>query len=406
MKEKQELYAKILLENCIKIDKNQPLFITCPMEAIEFVRMVARKAYELGVTDIYFNLHDPIIKHDQLKYLDNEYLKPSPLWNKEIYNEYTKKGAAFLTLVSETPGLMSDIDPKKINEMSVYAFNTSKLYDEYRDKNDLTWCIAAVPTEEWAYKIFKEKNSIDKLWNKIFDICLINESNPSKEINKLMNDLEKRANKLNNYEFKYLKYTNSLGTNLTIELPKNHLWCSGESTLNNGKKVIVNFPTLEVFTSPVAKGTNGIVYNSKPLVYSGVLIDEFYIEFKDGKVINAHAKKGNDMLQQMITSTKNMDMLGEVALVPYDSKISNTNLLFYETLFDENASCHLALGASFQECLQNTENLNNKQEESQGLNKCDNHVDFMIGTKDLNIIGITSMQEEIQIFKDGNFYHI
>ena len=183
----------------------------------------------------------------------------------------------------------------------------------------------------------------------------------------------------------------------------NHIWATGYSVLTNNKKVLVNFPTEEVFTSPNRNLINGVVYSSKPLCYQDNIIENFSLTFKDGKVTEIKAEKGLDILRELINSTPNMDYLGEVALVEYDSKINNTGLIFYETLFDENASCHLALGTSFPECIKNGFNMSNKELEEQGLNYSLNHVDFMVGTKDLDIIGITYDDKEYEVFKDGKF---
>lgn len=403
MKKQMEKYATVLLKTCLKIEKGQPLFISANIERLDFVRIVAEVAYKLGVKDIYYDLSDPHLKHIALQNLDIEDLKKMTFWNKEKWNEYAKKGAAFLMLASETPGLMKDIDCNVINELTLYSFKTRKDFDDLRKKSMVPWCIAAVPTEIWAKKIFpKEQDPVKKLWKTIFKICGINEEPENIWKNKI-NSLSNRAKKLNECNFKKLKYQNELGTDLEIELPKNHIWASGQETLANGKKILANFPTEEVFTSPKYDSVNGIVYSSKPLCYQDSIIEDFNITFENGKVIKCKAKKGEKILQQMISSFKNFDYLGEVALVEYDSAISQSNLIFYETLYDENAACHLALGSSFPECIKNGTKMSKKELQSAGLNNCENHVDFMIGTKDLKIIGTTYDDKEITIFENGNF---
>ena len=404
MKEKMIKYANVLLKTCLKVEKDQPLLINANVERIDFVRILAQEAYKLGVKDIYYDFVDPYLKHDGLKNLDIEDLKKSSIWNKDIWNEYAKKNAAFLMLTSETPGLMKDLDPKKVNEMTVYAFNTRKVFDDMRDKSQLAWCIAAVPTEAWAKKIFpKVKNPVNKLWNKIFEICQIDKENPEQIWDEIIKQLTKTTEKLNKHSFQYLKYTNSRGTDFTIELPDKHIWASAGELINNKKRVLVNFPTLEIFTSPNKDSATGIVYSSKPLSYQGVIIDDFSIQFENGVAVSCKAKKGQNALKEMINSCENSNRLGEVALVEYSSPISESKIVFYETLYDENASCHLALGDSFPECIENGVNLSREELTERGLNKCVNHVDFMIGTEDLNISGITPDGKEVQIFKNGNF---
>ena len=233
-------------------------------------------------------------------------------------------------------------------------------------------------------------------------MCLLNQDYNSVWNNKFKK-MKERAQKLKDYQFKTLRYLSSNGTDFSIDLPEHHLWATGYERLANGKEVLVNFPTEEIFTSPNKDSANGIVYSSKPLSYQNVLIDDFYIEFKDGKVTGFGAEKGEDTLKSMINVCENSNMLGEVALVPNDSPISNTNIVYLETLFDENAACHLALGDSFPECIEDGPNKTKDELLSLGLNKCESHVDFMIGNKDLNIKGITNDNEEIDIFVDGNF---
>lgn len=395
-------YARVLLESCLKVEENQPLFVSFNVERLDFVRLVSEEAYKLGIKDIYFDMSDPYLKHSALKSLEVEDLKKLTFWNKEMWNVYAKKHAAFLMLASETPGLMKDIEPKKITEMTRYAYETRKEFESYRDKSELAWCIAAVPTKAWADVIFKDKdNSVELLWNKIFEICSITEEDPVKIWNDKLDLLKKRADKLNEKNFKTLIYKSSK-TDFKIDLPENHRWGSGCEKLVNGKEVLVNFPTEEVFTSPDCKSAEGIVYSSKPLEYQGVILDNFSIEFKDGVVTNFSAEQGEETLKEMINICENSNMLGEVALVPYDSPISNTNMVFLETLYDENAACHLALGDSFPECI-NEKGTKKELFEKYNMNNSDSHVDFMIGTKDLNIKGITHDNKEIDIFINGNF---
>lgn len=404
MEELMRKYAEVILNTCLKVKKNQPLFISYNIARRDFVRILANEAYKIGVKDIYFDGVDPYLKHDELLNLEEKELKESLFWNRSIWNEYAKKGAAFAMLSSETPGLMKDIDSDKLAAMSIFSLESRREFDDLRAKSEVPWCIACVPTLEWAKEIFPDSKDPERdLWYKIFDICGIDNNDPEKLWDKKIESLTNRCKKLNSYQFKTLRYQNSLGTDFTIDLPKNHLWCSGRETLANKTEVLVNFPTEEVFTSPDCKSASGVVYSSKPLCYQDNIIDDFSIEFKNGVVTNCHAKKGEKILKSILSSCKNIDRLGEVALVEYDSAISKSNIIFYETLYDENASCHLALGDSFPECIKDGTKMERKELTSAGLNDCTNHIDFMIGTKDLSIIGITDKDEEITIFENGNF---
>lgn len=244
---------------------------------------------------------------------------------------------------------------------------------------------------------------MDKLWDTFFDICLVNEEDTIDKWDEKIKVSDRICNKLNNLQLTELHYTNNLGTDLTIKLPSNHIWEGTKSTLPNGSEILVNIPSEEVFTSPLKTGTNGIVYSSKPLIYNGKKIDDFYIKFKNGKVIDFKAKEGEEILKSIIYADETSNMLGEVALVNYNSPISKSNIIFYETLYDENASCHLALGSGFKSCIKDGLKMTKAELEETGVNESIIHIDFMIGTSDLNIEGKTRNNEKIKIFEDGNF---
>ena len=397
-------YAEVILKFCLNVEKDNPLFISYDIEIRDFVRILVGLAYDMGIRDIYLEGIDSNLKHDAIKYLSVEECKKTPYWNREAWNVYAKKNAAFLILASEQPGLMSDIDPKKIKELVSYSQSTRKDFDDKRDKSELLWTIAAVPTKLWASKIFPNSETpLDDLWKKIFDICLINNDNPVKLWETKLSRLTKTKDKLNEYRFKNLEYSNSKGTDFKISLPDKHIWLSGTEKITNGRVYLPNFPTEEIFTSPDYNTAEGILYSSKPLNYQGKIIENFNITFEKGKAVKYSADKGEDALKEMISNCKNSEYLGEVALVEYDSSISKTNLIFYETLFDENASCHVALGDSFPECYEEGPNISKEELFNLGLNDCKSHTDFMIGTEDLEIVGITGDDKKVKIFEKGNF---
>ena len=394
----QEKYADLLLNGCLNIDKNQPLLISSPIEVYDFVRLIVRKAYKMGIKDIYIDYSDEVIKKLQLKNLKEEELEQSSFWNKKIFDEYARKDAAFLMLCTYEE--RNDIDSKKLDLVAKVSRLSSPLFKEKQLNNEIVWCIAAVATKSWADKMFVgESNNLEKLWETIYKMCLINEDDPIKAWNKKTEVTEKRAKFMNEKQYQCLYFKNRLGTDLMIELPKNHIWAGG-GTLVNDKKVIENMPTEEIFTAPYKFGVNGVVYNSKPLVYNGVLIDDFMIRFEKGKVVDFKAKKGHGALKSIIEFDENSNKLGEIALVDYDSPISNSNLIFCETLYDENASCHMALGSAYLECIDNNQT---KEEIFEQINQSNNHVDFMFGTSDLEVIGITVDGKNEIVMKNGNF---
>jgi aminopeptidase len=403
MEEKLYKYAHLLLTKGVCINEYQPLVINAPIDAIKFVRILTKVACEMNIKDIYYDWTDEELKHTQLKYFNEEEIKESRFWNKSVHDEYAKKDAAFLHLTFAGSDLMGDIESKKLKIASSQSLLTRKLYREKQSNNEIDWCIAAVATKEWGDLLFGNiKDSEEKLWELIFDICLVNTDNPEEAWTKKMEENHSICEKLTNLNIKELHYESSNGTNLTVELPKNAIWCGG-SSLIKGREPIVNMPTEEVFTTPNKYKTNGVVYTSLPLVHSGITIKDIMLEFKDGKIINFDASTGKEELKNIIDLDEESSMLGEVALVDKNSKIAKTNVLFYETLYDENASCHIAVGRGFKECIKDAHNMTEKELEEIGYNNSKNHVDMMVGTKDLNITAITYDNKEIQIFKDGSF---
>lgn len=395
MNKKIEEYAELLLK-CVKLEDKKYLFVEIPCYLEEFIEILKEKTKKYNLIEAHFEIIDPYKKHELLVTLDQENIYKHPMFDKSIFNKYAKLDAAFLFIQSMIPGLMDDVDSNILKNTFLHMRKTQKYFRDLYEADKLNWCIAAVPNELWASNGLKMTN--EELWNKIFDICLVNGDFTSydKWVEKI-NNMMKIADNLNNYNFEYLKYTNSLGTDLSVYLPKGHMWKTGFGS--HGE--ICNLPTEEIFTSPDYKKTEGIVYSSKPLYYNNVLIDNFSLTFKNGKVVEYHAEKGEDLLKTIIETDENSCYLGECALVSYDSPINNTGIIFNETLFDENASCHLALGRGFIECISN-EDLSDEELKNRGVNVSNTHVDFMIGTNDLKIVGITDEKEEIAIMKNGN----
>lgn len=403
MLEKYYKYANLLLKKGLCIYPNQPLVINAPVEAFEFVRVLTEVASKLGVRDIYYDWTDEKLKHTQLAYFNEFDISNSKFWDKSIHDEYAKKDAAFLFLTTSGSDIMKDIESSKLKFASSNSLNTRKLYREKQANNEIDWCIAAVATREWGNLVFPNlDNSYEKLWDVIFDICLVNTEFPLNEWDEKMRINNDMCKKLTNLNVKKLHYRSSNGTDLVVAFSKNAIWCGGASYIK-GRQLVVNMPTEEVFTTPDKFSTNGVIYSSLPLVHSGITIKDIRLEFKDGKVVSYDASVGVDELRNIIELDEESSMLGEIALVDINSKIAKTDILFYETLYDENASCHIALGSGFKECLTDSENMNEEELENIGYNKSRNHVDIMVGTNDLNITAVTYDDREILIFKDGSF---
>jgi len=401
-----EKYALLLVKTGINIQKNQTLVINSPIECAPFTRIVSKIAYEEGARDVVINWRDEL--SSKIRYLNapEEVFDEFPEWHRDFYLFNARLGAAFLSISASDPELMKDVNPQRMSKSNKASSNAIK---EYRDRlmsNRNVWCIASIPTVAWAKKVFPElsrDDALEKLWNSIFKTVRVDTEDPvaSWEIHK--SNLKTSMDFLNSNNFKYLEYKNSLGTNLKIELPEGHLWLGGSDYTPEGIEFIANMPTEEVYTLPKKDGVNGVVISSKPLNYNGNLIEKFSLTFKHGKIVDYKAEVGQDILKSIIETDEGSHYLGEVALVPYNSPISNSNILFYNTLFDENASCHLAIGKAYPVCIKNGENLSDGELAKLGVNDSFMHEDFMVGTEDLKITGITVEGKEIAVFENGNF---
>ncbi|WP_446899583.1 aminopeptidase [Clostridium sp. LBM24168] len=401
-----EKYADLVVKIGINIQDNQVLVINSPIECAEFTRFVSQIAYGEGARDVVVNWADE--KLSKIKYINGreDIFDDFPKWKRELYTTYAINDAAFLSIHASDPELMKDVDPRRIMRSNRAA---NKALAEYRerimaDKN--VWSVVSIPTKAWSKKVFPnipEYEAVEKLWDSIFEIVRVKCDNPLEAWENHKTDLKKKMEFLNKNNFKYLEYKNKLGTNLKIELPEGHVWLGGSSFSPAGVEFMANIPTEEVFTLPLKTGVNGKVFSSKPLNYNGNLIENFSIVFKNGKIVDFTAEHGYETLKHIIETDEGSHYLGEVALVPFNSPISNSNILFYNTLFDENASCHLAIGEAYPVCIKKGENMSKEQLKSIGVNGSLEHVDFMIGTEDLDITGINHNGKRIEIFKNGNF---
>lgn len=401
-----EKYAQLIVRTGINLQEKQTLVISAPNECAPFTRMIAEKAYQEGARDVVIQWRDELFSKIRFLHAPEEIFEEFPEWQKEFYLSYVHQGAAFLSIAASDPELLKDVNPERITK-SQKASNTA--LKDYRDRlmsNKNTWCVVSIPTTSWSKKVFphlSEEDSMEKLWDVIFKTVRVDTENPIVSWEEHKANLKRRMDSLNSLALKSLHYKNSLGTDLNIELPENHIWLGGSQFTPEGIEFIANMPTEEVFTLPKKTGVNGKVVSSMPLNYNGNLIENFSMTFKEGKIVDFSAEKGYETLKTIIETDEGSHFLGEVALVPYDSPISNSNILFYNTLFDENASCHLALGKAYPVCMKNSEKMTRDDFRELGINESLVHVDFMIGTSDLEILGTTSDGEEIPIFRNGNF---
>lgn len=403
MEELEEKYIQLILQRCINFEQSKSLMIHCDFkEHVRFAEKIKLACQKNGIFDVCIHVNDLDDIHEYLKNTQVEDIVVNSLIDRTDWNDYALKGAPLLFLNSTVPGLMNDIPSEKIKKWMSERAKTTRYYRANVSKYIFPWCIVALPNERWAKIIFGDKeDSYDRLYLNIMKMCMLDRANPINEWNDYIKRNNYYKNKLKELNVTRMHYTNSLGTDLYVEIPRNNNWFNLDKCDAKGGQIISNMPSYEIFTSPDYRKTNGIVYASRPLFYNDSCIKDFKLEFKNGKVISYSAKEGQKLLEEIINSDSNSRYLGEIALVPYNSPISNTGLVFNETLFDENASCHLALGDGFPKSI-NENDLSKEQLLDRGINQSNIHVDFMIGTKDLNIEADTE-KGKILIFKNGNF---
>ncbi|MCW6701341.1 aminopeptidase [Anaerococcus sp. NML200537] len=408
MNKRIENFARLAVEFGVNVQEGEDVLITSPVEAPELARLMTKAAYEKGARKVSINWVDDTLTRLSYEYESQETLNEVPDWvvEKSRYQIAEKKSNR-ISIVSEDPDLLAGLDEAKISEAIRSRSLKMKDFVKYTMNDIVSWLVISVPSVKWAEKVFadlKGEEAVNRLWEVILDVSRVADSWEETKANweNHIATLNEKAEFLNSHQFDYVTYKAANGTDLKVKLPKDHIWMSAGSTNAKGDAFIPNMPTEEVFTAPQYDGVDGRLVASKPLVYNGVVINNFEFTFKDGKVIDFDAKEGKDTLAKMLDSDEGSKYLGEIALVPYDSPISNSNILFYNTLFDENASCHFALGKAYPTCVKGGTELADNEVKSAGLNDSLIHEDFMVGTSDLEIKGYKD-GKEYPIFVNGNF---
>lgn len=401
-------FASLIIKVGVNLQPNQPLLINAPIEAAQLVRKVVKEAYLANSVKVIVNWSDAETSKEELLYASVESLQTIPGGFVERYQYLIENNAALLSITSPNPGLMKDVDPKKAQAQQMAVSEVMKPFRNYSMNNQGQWCVVAYPNEVWAKKVFPDldaKAATKKLLDAILAASHVTEDNdPVAEWKELNENMTKRNQKLNDLNFVSLHFKNSLGTDLEVGLVENHIWAGGKETAKNGAIFNPNIPTEENFCMPHNLKTQGRVVATKPLNYQGKLIENFVLDFKDGKVVNYTAEKEIEALKNLIEFDEGSSRLGEVALIPYDSPINAMNILFYNTLFDENASCHLALGASYQTTnLKGAEAMTKEELIKAGSNFSMTHVDFMFGSRDMEVYGTKHNGEVVKIIENGNF---
>ncbi|MBF0719802.1 aminopeptidase [Staphylococcus sciuri] len=404
--EKQlQKYAELLVKVGLNVQEKEPVYIQASIDASEFVHLVVEEAYKIGAEDVKVRYNDDRIAQLKYQYEPEAFFENVKQYDIDEKMDYLDRKAAFLSIVSSSPDSLKDADPNKIRKSMAANGKAFKDYMVAVQSDRMSWCVASYPSVGWAKMMFPELSddeAVNKLLETILKTVRVDQEDPVKAWEDHDHLLHEKADYLNNKKYKALHYK-SEGTDLTIELPDGQYWSGASSVNSKGNSFVANMPTEEVFTAPHKNGVNGTVSNTLPLSYSGNIIDDFTLTFKDGEVVDYKAGIGEEILKSILETDEGSKRLGEVALVPVDSPISNMNTLFYNTLFDENASCHIALGSAYAFCIEGGKDMSAEQLAENGLNDSTTHVDFMIGSKDLSIDGILENGEKEPVFRDGNW---
>lgn len=397
-------YAQLIARCGVNVQKGQEVFIAAELDQPEFVKMLVEECYKLKAKKVVVDWdYQPLTKL-HVKYRSLSTLSKLENYELSRWQHYVDTIPCRIYLLSEDPDGLNGINQEKLAKAQQKKFPIIK---GYRDQieNKYQWCIAAVPGAAWAKKLFpklRTSQAIEKLWQAILQTSRVDDD-PILAWEKHNKELFDRCSYLNSLQIAELHYTASNGTDLRVGMIEEAEFKGGGETSLQGIYFNPNIPSEECFISPMRSKAEGIVYSSKPLSYQGQLIDRFWIRFHEGKAVEWHAEENDSLLGKLIGMDEGSAYLGECALVPYDSPIQNSGLLFYNTLFDENAACHLALGMGFADTIRDFEHKTLEQCRQLGVNDSMVHEDFMIGTKDLNIEALCRNGKTVQIFKDGNW---
>ena len=401
-----EKYARLIIDAGCNLQPGQELFLSSSVETADFARLVTRIAYERGARHVTVKYTDEKISRLHYDNCALEVFETMPEWAALLNNSMVREGAAILSIISDDPEAMTGIDPAKAVANARAAHAACREFYDALDFGRNVWCIAGAAAPAWARKVFPgmtDCEAVDKLWDAIFTTTRVYAENPLAAWEEHRASFAARTRLLNDQRFDALHYANAAGTDFTVGLTKKHLWNGGGDITVDKTPFFPNIPTEEIFTTPDRLRADGTVVSALPLIHNGTLIDGFSITFENGAVVDFSAEQGYETLKSIIETDENARRLGEVALVPFASPIRETGILFFNTLYDENASCHLALGQGFPDCYEGGTEMDAETLLEAGVNKSATHVDFMIGTEDPQIEGIKADGEVVSVFEKGNW---
>ncbi len=406
MEEKLKEYARLAVVTGLAVKPGQEVMISASVEVADFVHLVMEQAYKAGASDVVVEWMDNEAAKLRYQHSYMEKISQCPEWTSLMRNTMAQRGAAFLSIRSDDPRVLADVDPKKPAAAQKASRNACGPFVEAHRNGTMPWCIIGAASPKWAQAVFPdlpEQEALDRLWDAIFQTARVDSGDAVAAWEAHRQEFQKRIAWLNEQAFDALHYQNSLGTDLTVGLLPGGIWCGGGAATADGRWHFMNLPTEEVYTAPHRERTEGTVYSSMPLNFNGNLIDQFHLTFEKGRVVDFGAKQGEEVLRSILEMDEGAKYLGECALVPYDSPISNLGILFYNTLYDENASCHLAVGSGISEAIEGGMSKSREELLQVGINDSLTHVDFMFGTADLSITGIRPDGTRVPVFQNGNW---
>lgn len=401
--EKLAQFAELAVKVGTNIQQGQTLLINTTVDTIEFTRLVVKEAYKAGAARVTVNYSDDVVARQLFENASVEEFEKFPRWITEQRDELIERGGALLWIDAADPDLMAGIPVEKI---SANQKASGKALENYRDAvmNDkIAWSIIAIPSKKWAAKVFPtlpEEEQVPAMWEAIFKTVRIGEGSAVENWQGHLKNLHVRGDLMNDKHFAKLHYT-APGTDLIVGLPDKHIWATGSSKTPQGTEFVANMPTEEVFTLPSKYDVNGYVSSTKPLVYQGNIIDNFKLTFENGVIVKAEAQQGEELLNELIKADEGSKYIGEIALVPHESPISASGLLYYNTLFDENASNHIAIGAAYPTCYEGGSELSEEEMDKAGINVSITHEDFMVGSAEMDIDGIHADGTVEAVFRKG-----
>lgn len=401
-------YARLLIEKGVNVEDGDNLMVYIETQNAPLGRLLAKHAYANGARRVYFTWRDDYIERLEYDHMSTEDLAHVEDYEKARQEDLIKnKKMSRLSVVSGDPDLLNGISNEKIDTVQSARSKALKVVRQATMNDDVKWTVAAAADYGWAKHVFPDladdkQAAVDALWDQIFKTCRVYDDDPVASWNKHRDTLESKADYMNNKQFAKLHYT-APGTDLTIGLPEGHIWVSAESFNPEGRPFIANMPTEEIFTAPDSRVIEGHVTSTKPLAYAGSTIENIRVSFADGQITDISADKNDQIIKDLVANNDGATSLGEVALVPHSSPISQSNLIFFNTLFDENASNHLAIGAAYPTTLKGGNKLFEEELKARGLNRSDVHEDFMVGSGEMDIDGITADGETFPIFRNGEW---